>query len=78
MFRPVLDILQYVHKYTPHTSDIHLAFFLDDNLYNNCLQTGYVIRKMQCGLTSLYSWCKIRLRLSVCVTDIVGQSRTLH
>jgi hypothetical protein len=44
---------------TPHTLGVCLILFEDDTcLYSNYREEGYVLRKIQRGLTAMESWCE--------------------
>jgi hypothetical protein len=44
---------------TPQTLGVYLALFANDMcLYSTDHEEGYVLRKLQCGLTAMESWCE--------------------
>jgi hypothetical protein len=44
---------------TPQTLGVYLALFADDTcLYSTDREEGYVLRKLQRGLTAMESWCE--------------------
>jgi hypothetical protein len=43
----------------PQTHGVHLALFADDtSLYATDLKEGYIVRKLQRGLSSMETWCE--------------------
>jgi hypothetical protein len=43
----------------PQTHDVHLALFADDTyLYATDRMQGFVVRKLQHGLSSMETWCE--------------------
>jgi hypothetical protein len=60
----ILSLTQY-NSYmndTPQAIDVHLVLFADDTcLYATHCKEGYVLRKFQCGLSSVVAWCEHRI-----------------
>jgi hypothetical protein len=41
----------------PQTHGVQLALFADICLYATDRKEGFVVRKLQCGLSSMETWC---------------------
>jgi hypothetical protein len=44
---------------TPQAPGVYLVLFADDTcIYTTDCKEGYILRKVQCGLTSMKLWCE--------------------
>jgi hypothetical protein len=59
-FRSIPNLVQFIYiNYAPQNPGVHLALFADDTfIYCTDRKEGYVLRKLQRGLTSVASWCE--------------------
>jgi hypothetical protein len=57
-FGPLPYFVQYVYQRSPQTHGVFLALFADDTcLYATDRKEGFVVRKLQHGLSSMEAWC---------------------
>jgi hypothetical protein len=55
---PTLYSTYYINN-RPETSGVYLGFFADDTcLYATDRKEGYVLRKLQRGLSAIETWCE--------------------
>jgi hypothetical protein len=65
-------------NYAPQTHGVHLALFADDTcLYATDRKEGFIVRKLQRGLTSMETWCE-RWRGSTSLIIVDRLSLILH
>jgi hypothetical protein len=61
---------------TPQTSGVYLGLFADDTCkYATDRKEGYVLRKLQRGLSAIETWCE---RWNIKIIDLGPQRLILH